>query len=100
MSYGIKLLAIGHAQIDPPEWVVAFEPDSSQTDPPTYPTGTTDSDPDPGKAKRFLSFAEAAEFWKTQSKTVPYRPDGKPNRPLTAFTVEIVVIPDTEGGDA
>lgn len=40
-------------------------------------------------AKRFSSGREALEYWRTQSKTVPLRPDGKPNRPLTAYTIEI-----------
>jgi hypothetical protein len=31
--------------------------------------------------------ASAKAFWGTQSKALPPRPDGKPNRPLTAITV-------------
>jgi hypothetical protein len=42
------------------------------------------------EAMRFDGAGAALEFWKTQSVTVPLRPDGKPNRPLTAFTIEIV----------
>jgi hypothetical protein len=42
---------------------------------------------DLAKAKRFASFREAMECWKAQSSVRPYRPDGKPNRPLTAFSV-------------
>lgn len=42
------------------------------------------------RAKQFESGKEATEFWKTQSAVRPLRPDGKPNRPLTAFTVELV----------
>lgn len=41
------------------------------------------------QALRFRSAAEAMMCWRLQSKTVPLRPDGKPNRPLTALTVEI-----------
>lgn len=41
------------------------------------------------KAKLFQGKAEAWEFWKTQSKTRPLREDGKPNRPLTAFSVSL-----------
>lgn len=37
----------------------------------------------------FSSFEEAVEFWRKQSKTRPLRPDGKPNRPMTAVTVEV-----------
>lgn len=40
-----------------------------------------------GKAMRFASVGDAMLFWKTQSKTVPLRSDGKPNRPLTSVTI-------------
>lgn len=42
------------------------------------------------KAMRFDSPGAAVAYWKTQSATVPLRPDGKPNRPLSAFIIEIV----------
>ena len=32
---------------------------------------------------------EAFELWRAVDPRVPVRPDGKPNRPLTAFTVEV-----------
>jgi hypothetical protein len=41
------------------------------------------------KAKPFKSMSEALDYWRTQSATVPFRPDGKPNRPLTAFNVSL-----------
>lgn len=44
---------------------------------------------DARQAKTFDTFEQAAEYWRTQSKTQPIRPDGKPNRPLTGVTVEI-----------
>jgi hypothetical protein len=37
-------------------------------------------------AKRFPDLSAALEFWKQVSPTVPLRTDGKPNRPLTAWT--------------
>lgn len=40
-------------------------------------------------AKRFASKAEAFEFWGRQSAVKPLRPDGRPNKPLTALTIEI-----------
>lgn len=40
-------------------------------------------------AMKFDSFAAATEVWKAQSTKQPLRRDGKPNRPLTAYTVEI-----------
>lgn len=41
-------------------------------------------------AMKFESLSDAFSFWKTQSTTVPLRPDGEPNRPLTAFNVEVI----------
>jgi hypothetical protein len=39
------------------------------------------------EALRFDDLPAAFECWKTTSTTVPLRDDGKPNRPLTAFTI-------------
>jgi hypothetical protein len=50
---------------------------------------------DPAKAKKFSSQLDAMEYWKTISRTVPRRPDGKPNRPLTAYHVLIEELPLT-----
>jgi len=44
-------------------------------------------------AKRFADHAEALAFWNKQSAVRPLRPDGRPNKPLTALTVEIVSLP-------
>lgn len=41
------------------------------------------------RAKEFPDFVAAATFWKTVSKARPTRPDRRPNRPLTALSVEI-----------
>jgi hypothetical protein len=39
------------------------------------------------EALKFDSVSDAMECWRKQSQTRPLRPDGKPNRPLTAFNV-------------
>lgn len=39
------------------------------------------------QALKFKEAGEALRFWRQQSKTVPLRGDGKPNRPLTAYTM-------------
>jgi hypothetical protein len=44
---------------------------------------------DPDKAMRFVNAAEAMMFWSKQSKSRPWRSDGKANKPFTALTVEI-----------
>ncbi len=46
----------------------------------------------PNKAKQFADAVSALRFWRQQSKTMPTRPDGKPNRPLTCTTIEVVTL--------
>lgn len=45
---------------------------------------------DPAKALKFESVLDALHFWKQVPASRPVRPDGKPNRPLTAFTITLV----------
>lgn len=40
-------------------------------------------------AKEYPTSREAIEEWKRISTTHPIRLDGKPNRPLTQFTIEV-----------
>lgn len=48
---------------------------------------------DARKAMRFATKGNAMEYWRTVSKVKPTRPDGQPNRPLTALSVEIKELP-------
>ena len=93
--YGIRLVQLGSTgpKIEPPEWVTSFDPDGGDQTLP-YPTGHVESHEDPKRAMRFASYADAMECWKQRSARTPWRPDGKPNRPMAAFTVEIVRLPD------
>lgn len=52
-------------------------------------TGFGSFTPEVEKAMRFDTAAEAMIFWRTQSRTRPVRPDGRPNRPLTALSIEV-----------
>jgi hypothetical protein len=52
---------------------------------PGYPTGDAQCTPDPRNAIQFRNHDEAWGFIFTRSQTCPHRPDGKPNRPLTAL---------------
>lgn len=45
--------------------------------------------PLPQNAMQFDSAVDAWDFWKTVDPRQPLRPDGQPNRPMTAFTVSI-----------
>lgn len=49
---------------------------------------------DPGEALRFKDVREALEAWKAPSTVRPIRPDGRPNRPLTAWTAELMRVED------
>jgi hypothetical protein len=49
--------------------------------------------PDPAKAKRFPTRDAAMECWRARSTLVPTRPDGRPNRPMTAYSVSAEELP-------
>ena len=72
------------------EYLMSFDPEAA------HGRGKIATTTDITKAKRFPSFQAVMEEWKTQSKTVPLRPDGKPNRPLTAFTIQPLAIHDAD----
>ena len=44
-------------------------------------------------AKRYRDHAAAFEAWRAINGQHPVRDDGKPNRPLTAFTVQMESVP-------
>ena len=55
-----------------------------------YDGGLLELTDDPNEALKFPDCASAIEKWKEQApKPYDLRPDHKPNRPLTAFSVEI-----------
>jgi hypothetical protein len=45
--------------------------------------------PDKSEARRYAGLQAAHAEWTRVSLREPTRPDGRPNRPLTAFTVEM-----------
>ena len=93
----IRFVAIAGPFVDPniPEkaWLASFE------DTPCG-RGRARWTADPKKALIFPSFLEAFDFWRQRSTTVPIRDDGKPNRPLTAYTVEFEKTEGWQSGNA
>ena len=87
-EWGIRLVAFGGRPLG--TWLREFDPDAG---PLPHPTGFADDTSDPALALRFDSAADALAFAQTQSTRTPLRPDGQPNRPLTAFTVAIERLP-------
>ena len=65
-------------------WLKSFDPDVGGG------RGHVAGTPKREDALRFANKGEAWEFWRQVSRSVPLRPDGNPNRPLTAFTIEIL----------
>ena len=63
-------------------WLQSFDPEAHEG------RGEIRVTRDIAKAQRFASFEAVIAEWKRPSITVPLRDDGKPNRPLTAYTVE------------
>ena len=72
-------------------YIKSFDPNSP--DPESKGIGKLIVTENASEAKTFETFGEATEFWRQQSPTVPMRSDGKPNRPLTAYSVQFVSVP-------
>lgn len=66
------------------QYLVAFDPEAHRG------LGVATWTPNVSEARKFPTFQEAMECWRQQSKVRPLRDDGKPNRPLTAYSVEPV----------
>lgn len=71
-------------------YVKAYDPDMYDG------RGWTEWTDDPNLARRFPTPAVALDFWRRTSTVRPLRPDGKPNRPLTAYSIEVVRVCETE----
>ena len=65
------------------EYLVSFDPEAGGG------RGLVVSTPNPKEARRF-TFAEACATLGAVPRSKPTRPDGKPNRPLTASTWQIL----------
>lgn len=85
---GIRLvlvsLADGETDGVPVGWYLAsYDPEANDGN------GTAMWTPDGTQALRFPSEAEAMAYYRAVPRNRPLRPDGKPNRPLTVFSVMI-----------
>lgn len=87
----VVLVALGFADDTPcphaGQYVQSFDFDAH--DGQGFGRFTTDIE----KAHHFKDAAEALTFWRTVSTVRPRRPDGRPNRPLTALSVELKTVP-------
>lgn len=61
---------------------------------PEHQTGKADWTADLAEAMKFPDAKAAWDCYVQGSSVVPVRPDGQPNRPLTAYTVEVIPAED------
>lgn len=93
MSYVIRIDGLtGHRTGFDGEFLLEYDPERDGRDPQGAPMiAHIVTTPDLDEAKRFDSGADATECWRQVCKRNPTRPDGQPNRPLSAFTVTIAL---------
>lgn len=92
------VLVAGPAQNGPRPgmYLAAYDPDfrpppevRSALGVPDDVVGAANWTEDPAEALHFATAAAAIAAWRVQSTVVPVRADGRPNRPLTAYTVSV-----------
>jgi hypothetical protein len=89
MTYIIQCVGSADGSPRPGEEGMYFESFRHEAQQGSYGYGYAEFTADPRRAMQFATVGEAIEFWRRPSKTRPLRPDGKPNRPMTAWTVNI-----------
>ena len=85
----IKIIGLANGGYHPRlgQYVVAFDP-TVGADGAVFLETTAN----PTQATRYADFAAAFELFRAVSPNQPVRSDGKPNRPMTIFTVEIAPV--------
>lgn len=94
MPYTIQIIGLADGSKEfgpPPLYLKSFNANSY------HGLGAAGLTPNLDEALKFDTMANALNFWKTQSTLKPLRPDGKPNRPLTAYTVLIEPMEKRDG---
>ena len=87
MAWGIFIIMDALGQTEVNAWLQAYDILTDE-----HPAVT----PNPELAKRFEMLSDALDFWKQVSPLHPTRLDGRPNRPLTVWSVEMRQLPDAD----
>jgi hypothetical protein len=76
------------------QYLKEYDPDRPGIDPRGIPMlAHIVATPFKGEAMRFPDAISAWDYWKQTSRTYPIREyDGRPNRPLTAFTITVIPV--------
>ena len=100
MKYGIFIYGLHSGRPSPfdHQWVTRYDPQYIHPeDPLQYDGGILETSPRAGDAMLFDDAAAAFEKWREVSpEPFNVRADGRPNRPLTAYTVGVLPIPSTK----
>ena len=92
MSVTIKIVGLvggGHTPVDG-QYLVEYDPNRDGVDAwGNAMLAHIVASPDREDALLFPSVLEAHQCWARVDERDPVRPDGKPNRPLTAFTIAV-----------
>jgi hypothetical protein len=94
--YAIKIVAPAIEGIEVPgmwwgQYLMTYDPEAKGG------RGVATTTPDLAEAMHFDSVSQAFARYYAVPKNLSWRPDGRLNRPLTAFTIEIVKIDIVEG---
>ena len=83
MPYGLYVVNVANTDVSIEAWVMEMDVDANEG------RGGTTFTRMPHHAKQWPSMQAAFLAYRQQSKVKPLRDDGKPNRPMLAFTIEI-----------
>lgn len=94
MSYVIKIMGYADDQPSPYDgrYVKDYDPDGFGGQ------GLIDTTENPREALQFPNPTRACDLYQSRSTVRPYRQDGGPNRPMSAFHIEIESIDGGLGG--
>lgn len=89
----ISLAAGGSTPFDG-EYLVEYDPDREGLSPDgELMLAHVVTSPDVGQARRFKDAVELHQYIYKIAAHTPTRPDGKPNRPLSAYTMHATIVP-------
>jgi hypothetical protein len=80
--YRMRIVALGDKLFNDGVYLKSFDFEAHNGQ------GEAEFTKDKAAAKTFASIQEAFSYWVTVPECKPFREDGRPNKPLTATTVE------------
>ena len=96
MPYVLRVLGLasqGEMDLVGPPRYLAYYDVNYRPRPEVALSGIADITHDLAKALRFPTAEAALAAWRQRSTIMPTRPDGQPNRPLTAYSMTLEEVP-------